>query len=99
VQKLIEEDSVPQCFINIIIDDDLYNDEILQNFEFDSKDKIASSKDSFVGVFKVSEYKGMESNIILYLHRENTEYNFKYVGLTRARFYLYDIEIKERNNY
>ena len=39
----------------------------------------------------------IESNIILYLHRENVEYSFKYVGLTRARFYLYDIEIKERN--
>ena len=34
---------------------------------------------------------------ILYLHRENVEYSFKYVGLTRARFYLYDIEIKEIN--
>ena len=97
VNNLTERDNVPKCFINIIIDDDLYDEVIKQGFDFDMKNKIATNDDKHIGVFKVSEYKGMESNIIFYLHRENVEYSFKYVGLTRARFYLYDIEIKERN--
>ena len=95
VKNLIERDSVPKCFINIIIDDDLYDETIKQGFDFCVKSQISSNEDDFIGVFKVSEYKGMESNIILYLHRECVEYSFKYVGLTRARFYLFDIEVKE----
>ena len=61
------------------------------------KKQIPSKDSDFIGTFKVSEYKGLESNIIIYLHKSNTEYSFKYVGLTRARFYLYDIEIKDKN--
>ena len=97
VNNLTGRDNVPECFINVIIDDDLYDEIMKQGFNFDVKNQIATKNDKYIGVFKVSEYKGMESNIILYLHRENVEYSFKYVGLTRARFYLYDIEIKERN--
>lgn len=97
VNNLTRRDNVPECFINVIIDDDLYDEIMNQGFNFDVKNQIATKNDKYIGVFKVSEYKGMESNIIIYLHRENVEYSFKYVGLTRARFYLYDIEIKERN--
>ena len=68
-----------------------------EGFDFKNKNEVNYKNDDFIGIFKVSEYKGLESNIVLYLHNENSEYNFKYVGLTRARFYLYDIEIKDRN--
>ena len=97
ISNLVERDKVPKCFINIIIDDDIYDEIISKGFEFDNKNEINTKYDNFIGIFKVSEYKGLESNIILYLHKENSEYNFKYVGLTRARFYLYDIEIKDRD--
>ncbi|MBR1883815.1 MAG: NERD domain-containing protein [Clostridia bacterium] len=95
---LIERDGVQEHFINIIIDDELYEDVIKQEFSFNIKNQIASSTEKFVGIFKVSEFKGMESNIIIYLHNENVEYSYKYVGLTRARFYLYDIELKQSMN-
>ena len=37
----------------------------------------------------------MESNVIFYVHDKNANNNYKYVGLTRARFFLYDIEYDE----
>lgn len=96
ISNLVNRDKVPKCFINIIIDDDIYDEIINEGFDFENRNEVNSKDDNFIGIFKVSEYKGLESNIILYLHSENSEYNFKYVGLTRARFYLYDIEIKDR---
>ena len=96
INNLVERDKIPMNFINIIIDDDIYEEVLKQGFEFKIKNKIPKINEKFIGLFKVSEYKGLESNIILYLHNEKAEYSYKYVGLTRARFYLYDIEIKEQ---
>ena len=96
INNLVERDKIPMNFINIIIDDDIYEEVLKQGFEFKIKNKITKINEKFIGLFKVSEYKGLESNIILYLHNEKAEYSYKYVGLTRARFYLYDIEIKEQ---
>ena len=97
VNNLTQRDKVPKCFTNIIVDDELYDEIFEKGFEFETKNQIANAEDDFTGIFKVSEYKGMEANIIIYIHKERTEYSYKYVGLTRARFYLYDIEIKEKN--
>lgn len=51
-------------------------------------------------LFKTEQqYKGLEANVIIYLnHLDNKElrnYKFEYVAYTRARFYLYVIEIEE----
>lgn len=92
VINLTEKDKVPMEYINIIIDDDIYEEMKKFEYEFDvNYDKISVQKEK-ISIFKTSAFKGMESNIIFYIHKNSTEYNYKYVGLTRARFFLYDIE-------
>ena len=95
VNTLVEKDKVPNEFINIVIDDNIYNDIDLNLLDFAIKNELSVKDADYISVFKTSEYKGMESNVIFYIHRDNSEYSYKYVGLTRARFFLYDIEFKE----
>ena len=93
LNNLINKDDVPQWFINIVVDDDLYDELYNSGLDFEIKNELSKKNEKFIGVYPVSQYKGLESNVIFYIHRQNTNYNYKYVGLTRARFFLYDIEL------
>lgn len=93
INTLVTKDEVPANFINIVVDDELYDE--ITGMDFEYKNELSNISDSFVGIFKTSEYKGLEANVIFYVHKFNSNYNFKYVGLTRARFFLYDIEFNE----
>ena len=93
INTLVTKDEVPANFINIVVDDELYDEITRMDFEY--KNELSNISNSFVGIFKTSEYKGLEANVIFYVHKSNSNYNFKYVGLTRARFFLYDIEFNE----
>ena len=95
INNLINNDEVPSWFINIVVDDDLYNELFNSEFDFEVKNELSKKDKKFIGIYSVSQYKGLESNVIFYIHRQNTNYNFKYIGLTRARFFLYDIEYNE----
>ncbi len=93
INSLINKDDVPQWFINIVVDDDLYEELLNSGLEFEIKNELSKTNEKYIGIYSVSQYKGLESNVIFYIHRKNTNYNFKYVGLTRARFFLYDVEL------
>ena len=86
IAKLLTNDSVAKDSINIVIDDDIY--ELFSETIKDNK-----YKDTDIRTYSTKEYKGLEANIIFYLHKNNNLYEYKYVGLTRARFVLYDIDL------
>lgn len=44
--------------------------------------------DTDVGVFSVADYKGLESDMVIYLHALNTTENINYIAYTRAKYYL-----------
>lgn len=90
IEKLITKDKVSPDTINIIIDDDIY-----ELFARQMNDRSFGANG--IHAYKTKEFKGMESDIVFYVHSQNNKYEYKYVGLTRARFVLYDIEI--RDNY
>lgn len=93
IATLTTKDEIPMEFINIVVDDELYDQ--MSGMDFPYENKLANHGEKFIGIFKTSEYKGLEANVIFYIHKTNSNYNYKYVGLTRARFFLYDIEYNE----
>ena len=93
--SLTDKDKVPYEYINIVIDDELINAFEIDKFDFPIKNELPDNNSNYIGLFKTSEYKGLEANVIFYIHKKNTKYSYKYVGLTRARFFLYDIEYNE----
>jgi hypothetical protein len=95
INTLIEKDKVPMEYINIVIDDDIYEEFTRESFDFNIKNELSIKDCDYISVFSTKEYKGMESNVIFYIHRKDSGYSYKYVGLTRARFFLYDIEYNE----
>ena len=70
-----------------------YFDNVEWNFKYEKNNYSINSKT--INIIKTSDFKGLESNVIIYVHKYNSDKNFSYVGLTRARFYLYDIQLKE----
>ena len=95
INTLIEKDEVPIQYIKLIIDDEIYQDFDNAEWNFKYEKNIYSIKSKAINIMKTSDFKGLESNVIIYVHKYNSDNNFSYVGLTRARFYLYDIQLKK----
>lgn len=87
INKLLSKDTLSQEGINIVIDDDIYD--LFTNSINDGK-----YLNTGINIYRTKEYKGLEANVIFYIHKNNNRYEYKYVGLTRARFILYDIDIQ-----
>lgn len=47
-----------------------------------------------IKVVSVEAFKGLESDMIVYVHRKNTTDNLNYIAYTRARYYLIELIIK-----
>lgn len=95
ISTLVNRDNVPFEYINIVVDDDIFNAISFVETELNVKNSVPLKNSDFIGIFKTSEYKGMEANVVFYVHKKNANYSYKYVGLTRARFFLYDIEFDD----
>lgn len=44
-----------------------------------------------VSVYSVEEYKGLEANLVIYIHDQNTPENINYIAYTRAKYYLIEL--------
>jgi hypothetical protein len=44
-----------------------------------------------VSVYSVDEYKGLEANLVIYVHHQNTPENINYIAYTRAKYYLIEL--------
>ena len=44
-----------------------------------------------ISVYSIDEYKGLESNMVIYLHDNKTTENMKYIAYTRAKYYLIEL--------
>ena len=95
INTLTQKDEVPIQYIKIIIDDEIYDDFSNINWDFNYKTDSYTKDEKHINIIKTSDFKGLESNVIIYVHNYNSNENFSYVGLTRARFYLYDVQLKK----
>lgn len=98
INTLTKKDEVPIQYIKIIIDDEIYDNFSNANWDFKYKTDSYTKDEKYINIMKTSNFKGLESNVIIYVHNYNSNENFSYVGLTRARFYLYDIQLKNDKN-
>ena len=53
--------------------------------------KGSSSCDNEVGVYTVEEFKGLESDMVIYIHGKNVSENLNYIAYTRAKYYLIEL--------
>lgn len=49
-----------------------------------------AQSDCEIGGFSVEEFKGLESDMVIYFHEQNTSENMNYIAYTRAKYYLLD---------
>lgn len=50
-----------------------------------------SQSENEVSVYSVEEYKGLEANLVIYVHDQNTSENINYIAYTRAKYYLIEL--------
>ena len=44
-----------------------------------------------ISVYSVDEFKGLESNMVIYVHEPNVSENINYIAYTRAKYYLIEL--------
>ena len=44
-----------------------------------------------IGVYSIGEYKGLESNMVIYIHDKDATENMNYIAYTRAKYYLIEL--------
>ena len=44
-----------------------------------------------IGVYSIEEYKGLESNMVIYIHDTSVTENMNYIAYTRAKYYLIEL--------
>ena len=104
INKLINKEYVTTDSI-AVLSNVAYGRSILKNtnelasFQINSSQEIETINDGNIHFFEVINFKGIESSIVIYLnHRFNEEEDqecMKYVALTRARYFLYIININK----
>ena len=51
----------------------------------------APTRDYEISVYSVEEYKGLESDMVVYIHSPSTTENMNYIAYTRAKYYLIEL--------
>ena len=48
-------------------------------------------RETEIGVYSIGEYKGLESNMVIYIHGLDATENMNYIAYTRAKYYLIEV--------
>jgi len=90
LNELILQEGVDNSYITIVVDDGF--EEFLQYKKIGIWNLISEQNvsDKEIRLFKTSEFKGLESNVVIYVKEKSTDPVFDYVAYTRAKFYLYE---------
>ena len=91
--KLVDEESVPLSSITLLFDEPNY-----QKYFGKEIGRWICSTDSgnnSVSTYLVEDFKGLESDIIIYCHNQLSASKYDYVAYTRAKFYLYNLIVKK----
>jgi DNA helicase IV len=93
INYLVFDEFVFHKDICIIAESTVYS-ELLSNtfFKWNLKSTI-NPNDNEIKLFTISDYKGLESNVIIYIRSSSLSKIGDYIAYTRARYYLYEILI------
>ena len=50
-----------------------------------------SSSENEISVYTVEAFKGLECNMVVYIHDDTTNANINYIAYTRAKYYLIEL--------
>lgn len=92
LKKFIEDEHLNNNALVFIVDKK--EDFLLEYMSGIAKWKFVEheAQDSFeIQVASVEEFKGLESDMIVYIHNENTTNNTDYIAYTRAKYYLIEL--------
>ena len=90
LNELINQEGVDSSSITLLVDD--FSKEIFDNLHIaDWKLVHDIAPNNGIKFFTVSEYKGLESDVIIYVHSKRNSDVADYVAYTRARYFLYDL--------
>lgn len=86
VDEVLSKDSLV-----ILVDDfsvhNFISEGAIASWKFEHK---CFSNENYLAVSTVSEFKGLEANMVIYIHRHGTSKNINYIAYTRARYFLYE---------
>lgn len=90
LNELINQEGVDSSSITLLVDD--FSKEIFDNLHIaDWKLVHDIAPNNGIKFFTVSEYKGLESDVIIYVYSKRNSDVADYVAYTRARYFLYDL--------
>lgn len=50
-----------------------------------------SEDENVLSLYSVEEFKGLESDMVIYVHSMDTSENVNYIAYTRAKYYLIEL--------
>ena len=56
--------------------------------------KESAKSENEIRVSSVVDYKGLESDMIIYIHKDDTSQNLNYIAYTRAKYYLIELVVQ-----
>lgn len=94
-EYLVDED-VNNSSLSVLLDDVdefmYYYRDGLASWTF-SLERTIDEKKIFVS--SVGDFKGLESDMVIYIHRDNVSDNLNYIAYTRAKYYLIELILKK----
>ena len=95
-KEYLEDEQLPSNSITIIVDDiDHFTRMFPDGIAKWSFGRMVEPTENLLRIASVEDYKGLESDMVIYIHAENSSGNERYTAYTRAKYYL--IELIRRN--
>lgn len=95
ILKLVDKENVPVNSIVVLVDHDNKDIGEGQLGRWDCIFKEENTKKEYLRFSLVEDFKGLESNVVFYVHNITTPENYNYVAFTRAKYYLYELILKK----
>lgn len=91
-RKYLDDEYLPNTSLVLIVDD-------IEAFQSEYPDGIAKwnfvhrevAVDTEIQIASVAEYKGLETDMAVYIHSRNASENLNYIAYTRAKYYLIEL--------
>jgi superfamily I DNA/RNA helicase len=90
-QFLIDEHLTNDSLVLITENSDALIDEFpegIAKWKFTKMDPVSENE---IKVASVEEYKGLEANMVIYIHSDHVSNNMNYIAYTRAKYYLIEL--------
>ena len=92
---MVDKENVPVNSIVVLVDHDNKDIGEGQLGRWDCIFKEENTKKEYLRFSLVEDFKGLESNVVFYVHNITTPENYNYVAFTRAKYYLYELILKK----